>query len=60
MIGLECNRVEDTSSRRMRVDLGAQSDLIGAPKPISIEPVLAAPERRLCARLTQDRADHAA
>jgi len=30
-------------SRQILVDLGAQSDLIGAPEPMSIEAVLAAP-----------------
>jgi hypothetical protein len=41
------------------VDLGAQSDLIGAPEPISIEAVLAAPNGGSIA-LTFDQISHPA
>jgi hypothetical protein len=44
-------RAGDMLSSADPVDLGAQSDLIGVPEPMSIEDVLAAPTagRRACA-----------
>jgi len=41
------------------VDLGAQSDLIGAPDPMSIEAVLGRPDRRWASAL-DDLLRHAA